>query len=346
MKVFRFKLIIFLISLAVIQLNIEVVFASDNINNKKSINAPSATIIFDDGDIEDYTIMYPYFRQKGIKGCSALINSQTNKYSNYINMNQIYEMYNYGWDFLSHTTDHLDLTKLSVSDIDYQLESGKNFYESKGIKLSGLVYPYNNYDDKVVNEVKKYFDVAFAYNYSNKPLYNTDLKENRYNIYRVMLEMPLSVNKKIIDEAIKNNGWLVFMGHGHYYRSEVYTDDLIWPGKWGNNVQKAKDTIQYLIDNGVRIVTVREALKEKACTKLGWNYYKDNWYYLKDDFSLANGWESINKNWYYFNADNKMSIGWLKIDNKWYYFYSNGEMATNTTIDGYVLDSSGVWKNI
>lgn len=38
-------------------------------NNKQA----KATIIFDDGWKEDYTIMYPYFQTKGIKGCSAII---------------------------------------------------------------------------------------------------------------------------------------------------------------------------------------------------------------------------------------------------------------------------------
>ena len=340
MKYIKFNLLLFLICLTLMEFGGESVFALDNTNNK---NAPSATIIFDDGDIEDYTIMYPYFKSKGIKGCSALISSQTDKYSNFLNMNQIYDMDSYGWDFLSHTTDHLDLTKLSPAEIDYQLESAKNYYENKGIQISGVVYPFNNYDDKVINETKKYFDAGFAYNYPNKPLYNTDLNANRYNIYRVMLEMPLAVNKVIIDEAIKNNGWLVFMGHGHYYRPEVYVDDSIWPGKWGNNAQKTKDTIEYLMNNGVRIITVRQALAEKACTKLGWNSYNNKMYYLKNDYSLANGWESFDGKWYYFNKAYIMSTGWLKVNNKWYYFYPNGQMAVNTTIDGYLLGSSGAW---
>lgn len=343
MKYMKFILLTLLICLTLIEVKEKSVFALDNTNNKNAINTPSATIIFDDGSIEDYTIMYPYFKSKGIKGCSALISSQTDKYNTFLNMNQIYEMDNYGWDFLSHTVDHLDLTKLSLAEIDYQLEAGKKFYEDKGIKISGLVYPYNNYDDKVINETKKYFDAGFAFNYQDKPLYNTDLTNNRYNIYRVMLENPLTDNKKIIDEAIKNNGWLVFMGHGNYYRQDVYTDDSIWPGKWGNNVQKVKDTIDYLMSKGVRIITVREALAEKACTKLGWNSYNNKTYYLKADYSLAHGWESIDGKWYYFNKDYTMSTGWLKLNNKWYYFYTNGQMAVNTTIDGYFVNSSGAW---
>lgn len=322
MKYIKVILISSLIYLLLMQVGTESIYALDNIFQKKAINTPSATIIFDDGNVEDYTIMYPYFKSKGIRGCSALMSSQTGNNINYLNMNQIYEMNNYGWDFLSHTKDHLDLTTLSVPDMNYQLKSDKEFYESKGIDISALVYPYNNYNDMVINEVKKYYNAAIAY-HTGQNLYNTDLVDNRYHIYRVMLEVPLSTNKKIIDEAVKNNGWIVFMGHGHYYRSTIQTDDSVWPGKWDNNIQKAKDTIEYLINSGIRIITVKEALIEKACTKLGWNTYQNSWYYLNNDYKLASGWRNIN--------------------DKWYYFYQSGQMAANTTIDGYMLDSSGAW---
>lgn len=322
MKYIKVILISSLIYLLLMQVGTESIYALDNISQKNAINTPSATIIFDDGNVEDYTIMYPYFKSKGIRGCSALMSSQTGNNINYLNMNQIYEMNNYGWDFLSHTKDHLDLTTLSVTDMNYQLKSDKDFYESKGIDISALVYPYNNYNDKVINEVKNYYNAAIAY-HTGQNLYNTDLVNNRYQIYRVMLEVPLSTNKKIIDEAVKNNGWIVFMGHGHYYRSTIQPDDSVWPGKWDNNIQRAKDTIEYLINSGIRIITVKEALIEKSCTKLGWNTYKNSWYYLKNDYKLASGWENIN--------------------DKWYYFYQSGQMAANTNIDGYILDSSGAW---
>ena len=321
----------------------KVTYGEENSLKGKSIKAPVATIIFDDGDIEDYTIMYPYFKSKGIKGCSALISAETDKYDHFLNMNQIYEMQKYGWDFLSHTVNHLDLTKLSAENIDYELKASKDFYTSKGIDINAVVYPYNNYNDQVINEAKKYYDAGFAYNYSDEVPYNVNINDNKYNIYRVMLEMPLSVNKEIIDAAIKNNGWLVFMGHGHYYRSEVYTDDSIWPGKWGNNAQKTKDTIEYLLAKNVRIITVDEKLKENALTKTGWNQYKNNWYYLKNNYSLATEWNYFNNKWYYFNEDGKMITGWYKINNNWYYFYLSGDMAVSTEIDGYTLDSSGEW---
>ncbi|MEH7223248.1 hypothetical protein V7112_05475 [Bacillus sp. JJ1566] len=33
------------------------------------------------------------------------------------------------------------------------------------------------------------------------------------------------------------------------------------------------------------------------------------------------------------------------IGNKWYYFYSGGQMAANTTINGYKFNANGAWIN-
>ena len=35
--------------------------------------------------------------------------------------------------------------------------------------------------------------------------------------------------------------------------------------------------------------------------------------------------------------------GWVEYYTNWYYFYSNGQLAENTTIDGYVLGPGVVW---
>lgn len=53
-------------------------------------------------------------------------------------------------------------------------------------------------------------------------------------------------------------------------------------------------------------------------------------------------WKSNYKGWWYTEG-NSYATGWRKIDGFWYYFYQNGYMAQNTTIDGYYLNSRGVW---
>jgi len=82
----------------------------------------------------------------------------------------------------------------------------------------------------------------------------------------------------------------------------------------------------------------------------------DYYYYLDESNTssvgiMKTGWKKINGYWYYFNTSNDSGItgmmkkGWQKIGGVWYYFnYGDGKMASNTTIDGYYLNSNGAWS--
>lgn len=75
----------------------------------------------------------------------------------------------------------------------------------------------------------------------------------------------------------------------------------------------------------------------------GWQHINGNWYYMNDSGAMLTGWQYINGNWYYMNSGGAMLTGWQHIGGKWYYFYSGGNMAANTWIDNYYVNSSGVW---
>ena len=98
----------------------------------------------------------------------------------------------------------------------------------------------------------------------------------------------------------------------------------------------------------------------------GWQTWQSNLYYLNSDGSMkANeaftdggklyffrSWGGAYKNcWYtsngkkYYLHDNSAAYQneWLKADGKWYYFQSDSTMATDTWIDNYYVDASGVW---
>ncbi|AJH01452.1 hypothetical protein LF65_04923 [Clostridium beijerinckii] len=96
------------------------------------------------------------------------------------------------------------------------------------------------------------------------------------------------------------------------------------------------------------------------------------WYYLYKDGSMARGatangyyvcqetgkmvtgagWKHIDNKYFYLNGDDSVVTGWLKDKNIWYYFYpensdsdSQGEMAEDTTIDGWNVGDDGGWIN-
>lgn len=55
-------------------------------------------------------------------------------------------------------------------------------------------------------------------------------------------------------------------------------------------------------------------------------------------------WKSDSKGWWYTEG-NSWATGWKLIDGNWYYFNDNGYMATIENINGYFVNSGGVWTN-
>ncbi|NRT34765.1 Leucine-rich repeat (LRR) protein [Clostridium beijerinckii] len=56
-------------------------------------------------------------------------------------------------------------------------------------------------------------------------------------------------------------------------------------------------------------------------------------------------WRQDSKGWWYTDGDSWYT-GWKQIDGKWYYFYPSGYMAKEIMIQGYYLNSSGVWSEL
>jgi len=79
----------------------------------------------------------------------------------------------------------------------------------------------------------------------------------------------------------------------------------------------------------------------------GWQVIDGKKYYFNEQGYVAHGgWGNRDGKWYYYNLDGSaLTNSWFydKSNSKWYYFNVDGSMAINTTIDGYTLDSNGVY---
>ena len=84
-------------------------------------------------------------------------------------------------------------------------------------------------------------------------------------------------------------------------------------------------------------------IPEKQSYQEGWIQSGNRWWYQNSDGSYATGWKQIEGIWYYFDESGWMVTGWKWLGSVCYYFCPNGAMATDTWIDGYYVDSTGVW---
>ena len=67
------------------------------------------------------------------------------------------------------------------------------------------------------------------------------------------------------------------------------------------------------------------------------------WYFLQPSGAMATGWIQDNGKWYFLDSSGAMKTGWYEVNGKWYYSYGSGELAVNTTIDGYTVNGNGEW---
>ncbi|MEG1311769.1 MAG: glucosaminidase domain-containing protein [Romboutsia sp.] len=136
-------------------------------------------------------------------------------------------------------------------------------------------------------------------------------------------------------------GWLELDGTWYYlYRDGIMAKGwLDLNGTWYYLYRDGTMAKGWLDLNGTWYYLYRDGIMAK-----GWLDLNGTWYYLYRDGTMATGWEKINNSWYYMWSDGSMAKGWIKDKNTWYYMYSNGIMATNTTIDGWIINGSGVGR--
>ncbi len=91
--------------------------------------------------------------------------------------------------------------------------------------------------------------------------------------------------------------------------------------------------------------------------KTGWLFdgkYR-KWFYLNESGVMQTGWQKISDKWYYLQESDftdsaanisyvqgEMRTGWINLNGKDYLLYSTGEMAHDTVIYDYTIDSNGV----
>ena len=135
-------------------------------------------------------------------------------------------------------------------------------------------------------------------------------------------------------------------------------DNYGWWYKTGKNTYAKNEFLNingnfYLFDSNGYMCTGWNYINNGWCfantdgviVRDGWVYSNNKWYYI-DLGKMCTGWLIVKNDKYYLDNSGAMRTGWAYINNNWYYFNSNGTMATNITIDGWKIDSSGIAKEI
>jgi len=118
-------------------------------------------ITFDDGEKSIYEYAFPILRKYNMKAVVFLIVGYVGKTNiwdlslngertAHLSWNEIIEMKNYGIEFGSHTMTHRNLTRLSLSDLEYELFESKKILDEKIGGCDCVSYPFNRLNEQVI----------------------------------------------------------------------------------------------------------------------------------------------------------------------------------------------------
>lgn len=139
----------------------------DEIENGADINFEKGKILitFDDGWHSNYTIIFDFMKQHGIKYNIFLAAAKIDNDPEYLTWDMVNKMHASGIvGFGAHTYSHPDMQNISDSDINYEIVKSNNIiFEKTGMKPHDFCFPYGKYSDKVLNYILENTDYTRIY---------------------------------------------------------------------------------------------------------------------------------------------------------------------------------------
>ena len=118
---------------------------------KQGAELPPKPIIltFDDGSESIYTNALPIMQKYNFTGTAYIVYNYVG-IQNYMNPDQISELYASGWEIGSHSLSHADLTQRSDRQMDEIVESRRKLQSLLGVPILSFSYPFGAYNEDSV----------------------------------------------------------------------------------------------------------------------------------------------------------------------------------------------------
>ena len=182
---------------------------------------PVVSVTFDDGWESAYTNAFPLLQQDGFHTTQYIISGELTNNA-YMSAGQLRAMQQTGTEIASHTVDHPDLTTLNAGELDHELKDSQSTLERLfGGRVQDFTSPYGAYNVYTLHQIGLYYrsqkNAEGDASSTADPLrtINTAANFNPLNFpsFSVRNTTTAADIQRLIDEAVKTNGWLVLTYH-------------------------------------------------------------------------------------------------------------------------------------
>jgi peptidoglycan/xylan/chitin deacetylase (PgdA/CDA1 family) len=215
-----------------------------------------ANIVFtmDDAWITQYSEAYRLLENRDMKGNIAVIPTKVGEV-NYMNLDQLQEVYAEGWDLLNHTNTHIRLGDSAKEVQREELLTTAEWLIAQGFTRTpkAVVYPYGSYNTETLQVLE---EEGFTFGRSLIDGLETNPINSKFEAKAINLTQDVTVEaiKKRIDGAIATGSTIFFLNH----RFGPDIDSMFY------DVGKYQEIISYVADKRdakqVNILTISQLL--------------------------------------------------------------------------------------
>lgn len=212
----------------------------------------AVTLRFDDAWASQYQNALPKMQSAGIKGTFYVTTQQlsNNGFPGYMSKAQVQDLYAKGMEIGAHTRTHTDLTTLSASAQQTEIQGSRTDLLAWNVgPVNSFAYPFGAYTDTTISAVKNagFTSAAATINGDISPTSDPYQLEN----HALQKSTSLAQAKAWIDEAVSKRLWLILTIH------EVGSTC----GQYCVSTSTFNGIVDYLKTKNVPVVTVSQGLQ-------------------------------------------------------------------------------------
>lgn len=126
-----------------------------------NLDIPLVCFTFDDSLTSHYEQAFQIMNDYGFCGTVYTITGKVGS-PGMLNIDQMREMYEYGWEFASHTVSHEPLTEQTQSEINSEIKDSKQWLTNHGFQRGSghFAPPYSDYNNEIMDKIMKYYHTS------------------------------------------------------------------------------------------------------------------------------------------------------------------------------------------
>lgn len=135
--------------------------------------------------LDEYGFTATVFVCTGLIGKNNRWNNKDSHLREHLNMNELKNLNNHGWEIASHGVSHYNLLKLTDEELEIELQQSKDFIINHFGEFSSYAYPYGAFNDYIKSCVARHYQYAFSVNKGGTSLCVDSLQIRRYSISEI-----------------------------------------------------------------------------------------------------------------------------------------------------------------